>query len=288
MASEYQVLNMDIGIGLPNTVPGVDKAGIVDWAREAEAAGFASLGTIDRIAYGNYESLTVLAAAAAVTERVRLVTDILIAPLRSSTALFAKQAATIDDMSGGRLVLGLAPGGRADDYEVSGVDFSRRGRLFDQQLEDLRRFWDGGSDVGPAPVRPGLLIGGQSDAAFRRAAKHGDGWTSGGGGPENFAKGRERARAAWREAGRDGEPRTMALLYFSLGARAEEQARASLGAYYAFAAGYAEQIVAAAATSAEQVREYVAAFEATGCDEVIAFPASADPQQVKLLAEAIG
>lgn len=80
-----------------------------------------SLGTIDRIAYPNYESLVSLAAAAAVTERIGLVTDILIAPLRTNSTLFAKQAATIDNLSGGRLTLGLAVGGRPDDYEVSGV-----------------------------------------------------------------------------------------------------------------------------------------------------------------------
>jgi alkanesulfonate monooxygenase SsuD/methylene tetrahydromethanopterin reductase-like flavin-dependent oxidoreductase (luciferase family) len=286
-ASEYQVLNMDIGIGLPNTVPGVDKAGIVDWARAAESAGFSSLGTIDRIAYGNYESLIALAAAAAVTERIRLVTDILIAPLRSNTALFAKQTATIDHLSGGRLVLGLAPGGRSDDYELSGIDFHRRGRLFDTQLDDLARYWGGETDVGPAPVRPGLLIGGTSDAAFRRAAERGDGWTSGGGGYERFGGGLERVREAWREAGRDGEPRTMALFYFSLGDRAQEQAQETLGAYYAFAGEYAAQIVASAATSVERLREYVAGYEAAGCDEVICFPASADPAQVELLAAAL-
>src|ERR687885_1067028 len=122
---------MDIGIGLPNAVRGVDRAGIVDWARRAEAAGFASLGTLDRIAYPNYESLIALAAAAAVTERIRLVTDILIAPLRTNTALLAKQTATVDHLSGGRLELGLAVGGRPDDYEASGVDFNARGRIFD-------------------------------------------------------------------------------------------------------------------------------------------------------------
>jgi alkanesulfonate monooxygenase SsuD/methylene tetrahydromethanopterin reductase-like flavin-dependent oxidoreductase (luciferase family) len=286
-ASEYQVLNMDIGIGLPNTATGVDRAGIVDWARAAEAAGFSSLGTIDRIAYGNYESLIALAAAAAVTERIRLVTDILIAPLRSNTALFAKQAATIDHLSGGRLVLGLAPGGRPDDYELGGVDFHRRGRLFDRQLEDLRRFWAGETEVGPAPVRPGLLIGGTSDAAFRRVGQYGDGWTSGGGGYERFAGALDRVREAWRAAGRDGEPRTMALFYFSLGDRAAEDAEASLGAYYAFAGEYAAQIVASAATSAERVREYVEGYRAAGCDEVIAFPAAAEPAQVDLLAAAI-
>src|SRR3954451_15065806 len=114
---------MDIGIGLPTVVHDVDRAGIVDWARRAEAAGFSTLGTIDRIVYPNYESLITLAAAAAVTQRIRLATDILIAPLRANAALLAKQAATINDLSQGRLVLGLAVAGRPDDYEVSGIDF---------------------------------------------------------------------------------------------------------------------------------------------------------------------
>ena len=281
---------MEIGIGLPNAAAGVDRTGIVDWARRAEAAGFSSVGTLDRIAYGNYESLIALAAVAAVTDRINLVTDILIAPLRANTALLAKQAATIDHLAGGgRVTLGLAPGGRPDDYEVSGVDFSQRGRIFDRQLEALTRFWDGEGGVGPAPLkrRPQVLVGGTADVAYRRAARHADGWTSGGGGPERFAEGREKAREAWRAEGRDGEPRTMALFYFALGDGAEDAVRRSLGDYYAFAGEYAERIVESAATDADAVRGYVAAYTEAGADEIICFPASADPDQVDLLASAV-
>ena len=282
---------MEIGIGLPNAARGVARDGIVEWARRAEAAGFSSLGTIDRIAYPNYESLIALAAAAAVTERIRLVTDILIAPLRASTALLAKQSATIDNLSGGRLVLGLAPGGREDDYALSGVDFHRRGRLFDEQLEALPRLWAGEGGLGPAPAspggRPGLLIGGANEKAYARAARHADGWTAGGAGPEAFGQAREAVRAAWKDAGRDGEPRTMALLYFALGDDPEGAARASLGDYYSFLGEYAEQIVQGTLKDPDTLRSTLAAYEEAGADEVICFPASADPAQVDLLAAAV-
>jgi alkanesulfonate monooxygenase SsuD/methylene tetrahydromethanopterin reductase-like flavin-dependent oxidoreductase (luciferase family) len=282
---------MDVGIGLPNAVRGVDRRGTVEWARRAEAAGFSSLGTIDRIAFPNYESLISLAAAAAVTERIRLVTDILIAPLRTNTALLAKQAATIDNLSEGRLVLGLAVGGRQDDYEVSGADFASRGRTFDRQLEDLGALWRGERGMGPPPAhgdRPTLLIGGSSDVAFRRAARHADGWTLGGGTPEAFAAGREKLRAAWSAEGRAGEPRTMVLFYFALGDRAEEVAREDLLDYYGFLGDYAEQIVASAATDEAAIKQYLSAFEDVGVDEVICFPTSTDPEQVDLLARVIG
>jgi alkanesulfonate monooxygenase SsuD/methylene tetrahydromethanopterin reductase-like flavin-dependent oxidoreductase (luciferase family) len=282
---------VEIGIGLPNAVRGVARDGIVEWARRAEAAGFSSLGTIDRIAYPNYESLIALAAAAAVTERIRLATDILIAPLRSNTALFAKQTATIDHLSGGRLVLGLAPGGREDDYTLSGVDFHRRGRIFDEQLEALPGLWAGEGGLGPAPAsaggRPGLLIGGHNEKAFARAARYGDGWTAGGGGPEAFGQARESVRAAWKDAGRDGEPRLLALFYYSLGDDPEGAARASLGHYYSFLGEYADMVVQGAIKDAEALRATLAAYEEAGADEVICFPASADPAQVDLLAAAV-
>jgi alkanesulfonate monooxygenase SsuD/methylene tetrahydromethanopterin reductase-like flavin-dependent oxidoreductase (luciferase family) len=280
---------MKVGVGLPNAVRGVDRAGIVEWARRSEQAGFSSLGTIDRVVYPNYESLIALAAAAAVTERIRLLTDILIAPLRSNNALLAKQAATIDSLSGGRLTLGVAVGGREDDYQVSNVDFSRRGRIFDQQLEDLTAIWKGQRGIGPEPGRDGgpeLLIGGTSDVAFRRVARYGDGWTLGGGTPEAFAEALGKLNDAWNQAGRDGKPRTMALFYFALGENAERQATESLGDYYGFLGDYAQQIVAGAAKDAETVKRYLAAFERVGADEVVCFPTSSDVAQVDLLAEA--
>ena len=146
---------MNVGIGLPNAVRDVTRDGIVDWAQRAEQAGFASLGTLDRLVYPSYESLIALAAAAAVTERIELVTDILIAPIRSNAALLAKQAATIDSLSDGRLTLGLAVGGRQDDFEASGVEFSSRGRIFEQQLDEMTAVWNGERGIGPAPGRAG-------------------------------------------------------------------------------------------------------------------------------------
>jgi alkanesulfonate monooxygenase SsuD/methylene tetrahydromethanopterin reductase-like flavin-dependent oxidoreductase (luciferase family) len=278
---------MDIGIGLPNAVRGVDRAGTVEFARRADQVGFSSLGTIDRLAFPNYESLISLAAAAAVTERIRLVTDILIAPLRG-TASLAKQAATVDGISNGRLALGLAVGGRPDDFDAAGIDFHQRGRIFERQLEELVEFWKGKGDVGPGPVsgeRPPLLIGGSADIAFRRAAKHADGWTQGGGTPEAFSGGRAKLREAWEAEGREGEPRTMALFYYGLGDNAEEAARQDLADYYAWLGDYTEQVVASAATDADTVKGYLAAFEEAGCDEIICFPVSTDPGQVDLLAE---
>ena len=280
---------MNVGIGLPNAVRSVDREGIVDWAQRAERAGFASLGTIDRLVYPGYESLIALAASAAVTERVELVTDILIAPLRANAALLAKQAATIDSLSRGRLTLGLAVGGRPDDFEASGVDFNRRGRIFEQQLQEMTAVWRGDRGVGPAPWqngRPGLLIGGGADVAYQRAAGYADGWTMGGGSPDMFKEAREKLTGARASAGRGGRPRTMALFYFALGDDAERMANDNLGHYYAFLGDYARQIIASAAKDADTVKQYIAAFEAAGADDVICFPASSDVGQVDRLAEA--
>ena len=187
-------------------------------------------------------------------------------------------------------MLGLGVGARPDDYELSGVDFHRRGRIFDEQLARLMSIWAGEGGVGPEPPngRPGLLIGGGSDHAYRRAAEHADGWTYGGGPPDVFAGAVDKLREAWQAAGREGEPRKVALFYFCLGEDAERVAEENLGHYYAWLGEYAKNVAESAAKDPEAVRERLAAFEQAGADEVICFPASTDPAQVELLASAAG
>jgi alkanesulfonate monooxygenase SsuD/methylene tetrahydromethanopterin reductase-like flavin-dependent oxidoreductase (luciferase family) len=285
---------MKVAIGLPTTIPGLQGNQVTDWARRAEAAGFSSLGTLDRMVYPNYESMVALGAAAAVTERIGLMTTIAILPMRQNAALAAKQGATIQHLSGGRFVFGVAVGARPDDFEAGGVPFHDRGKRFEEMLDDMTRIWAGedrgyaggvGPDVSDDP--PKLILGGQADAAFRRAAQYGEGWISGAGPPEYYPAAMEKLDAAWREAGRSGEPRRLSLTYFSLDADPEDQARRTIGHYYAVAEDYAQMVVAGVAKGEGGVRERVRAFEEAGCDELIMFPSSSNPEQVDRLAAAV-
>jgi alkanesulfonate monooxygenase SsuD/methylene tetrahydromethanopterin reductase-like flavin-dependent oxidoreductase (luciferase family) len=279
---------MEIGIGLPATISNVDGRQVVDWARLADQRGFSTLGVIDRLVYGNYEPLVALAGAAAVTERIRLTTSVLLAPLRTNPALFAKAAASLDRLSGGRLVLGLAVGARQDDFEVGGTDYHSRGRAFDAMLERATAIWRGDLGVGPAPATPGgppILFGGQVPATMQRMARYGIGWIAGGGGPDYFRQGAAPAREAWAAAGRDGAPRLAALAYYALGPNARANADGYLKHYYGFLGPYADQIAGSALVTSEQVTDAIGAFAEAGCDELILFPCDPDLSQVDLLAE---
>jgi alkanesulfonate monooxygenase SsuD/methylene tetrahydromethanopterin reductase-like flavin-dependent oxidoreductase (luciferase family) len=280
---------MDLGIALPNSVPGTTGAQLTEWARRAEARGFSSLGTIDRVLYDNYEPLVALAAAAAVTERIGLATTVLLAPLRTNTAELAKQALSVNALSDGRLTLGLGLGAREDDYEVSEVELRGRGGRLDAMLAEMKEIWNG-DGIGPSiAAAPRLIVGGHAAASFARAARFADGWIAAGSGPDQAREGIERARAAWSDAGREGEPHLMALAYFSLGDRAEEDLRTGLMDYYAWLGEeIAAMIAGSAAKDADAVKQYLAAYEEIGCDELVFCPSSGDPAQVDLLADAAG
>src|SRR5437588_2899287 len=284
---------MDIGFGLPNSFRNADGRNLVECARRAEAAGFSALATIDRIAFPSYESLVTLAAAAAVTERVGLFTNVLLGPTRNPV-LLAKEAASVDRLSAGRLRLGLGVGGRQDDFDAVGMDFHDRGKRFDADLEVMHRVWTGEliegiqNAVGPTPSngeRVPIVIGGMSDAAIRRTVSHGIGWTAGGGPPEAVGPFAERVRAAWKDSGRPGDPRIVALAYFSVGE--EEASTGYILDYYAFLGDMATQFAQWVPRTPDQIRDRVKAFEDVGVDELFLDATVDDPDQVDRLAEIV-
>jgi alkanesulfonate monooxygenase SsuD/methylene tetrahydromethanopterin reductase-like flavin-dependent oxidoreductase (luciferase family) len=286
---------MDIGIGLPNAVKGTSGEQIAEFARRAEARGFSTLGTIDRIVYDSYDPFVALGAAAAVTDRIGLATTVCIAPPHGNDALVAKQALSIQALSEGRFKFGVGLGARDDDYEASGVPTSGKGDRFDRLLETVKRVFDGeefgfAGAIGPrASDPPPIVVGGSVEASFRRAARFGDGWMMGGGAPDQFSQAVEGVRTAWSDAGRDGDPYLGSLAYFSLGSNAEKNAQENIGDYYAFTGEeVAGMIVGSAATSPEMVQQYLSGFDEAGCQELVMFPGSPDPEQVDLLADAAG
>lgn len=277
---------MDVGVGLPNAVPGVEPAMVVEWARQADGGPFASVGTIDRIVYDNIEPLVSLAAAAAVTSRVELVTCILIAPLRECSTL-AKQAISLDALSGGRLTLGVAIGARGDDYERNEFGGPRGARLTDQ-LTALRAIWDEGrlTPTSAPRLSPRVLVGGGSGPAFARMARLSDGYFHGGGPPRAFEKAAAQARAAWADAGRPGGPELWGQGHYALG-DAADAGRGYLLDYYAFTGPFSRRIADGLLTNPLEVRAFVQGYADAGCDHLILLPAVADLSQLDRLADAI-
>lgn len=279
---------MNVGLGLPNTVPGTEARALTEWARKAEEGPYTSVGVLDRVAYDCYEPMTVLAAAAAVTSRVELVTMVVVAPLRNAV-LLAKEAATVDAISRGRLTLGLAVGARTEDYESLGVPHGDRGRRFDEQLSEIRAVWEE-ERVGPAPGRPGgprILVGGTSDAAFARVARHADGYVHGGGPPRAFERAARQARAAWADAGRPGEPLLWGQSYFALGEDAVRRGREYMLDYYAFTGPFAERIADGLLTTPQAVLAQVRGYAEAGCQELVMIPTVPDLDQPDRLADVL-
>lgn len=279
---------MRVGVGLLSGVPRAAGSLVLDWARRADDGPLSSLAVIDRMVYDSYEPMAALAAAAGITRRVTLATMILVGPLRN-TVLLAKAAASIDALSGGRLVLGLGVGARHEDYEVTGVDHRTRGHQLSEQLAALRAHWED-ERFGPRPARPGgppLLVGGLNDEAFARAARYADGYMHGGGPPRAFARAADRARAAWIDAGRPGRPLLWGQGYYALGDAAAAGAR-YLRDYYAFTGSFAERIADGLLTTPQAIVQFVRGYEETGCDDLVLFPTVPDVAQLDRLSEVIG
>jgi alkanesulfonate monooxygenase SsuD/methylene tetrahydromethanopterin reductase-like flavin-dependent oxidoreductase (luciferase family) len=172
-----------LGVNVPNFGPGTDPDVLRRWALTVEGLGFDLLMLSDHIAVTPdvaeqypapfYEPLTTLAWLAGLTRQIRLGTTVLIVPYRHPL-LTARMAANLNDLSGGRLVLGVGVGWARQEFDALGVPFRDRGRLTDLHLLAIRAAWADGEDYrgGPVPV----WIGGNSDAALRRAVRLGDAW----------------------------------------------------------------------------------------------------------------
>jgi alkanesulfonate monooxygenase SsuD/methylene tetrahydromethanopterin reductase-like flavin-dependent oxidoreductase (luciferase family) len=284
---------MRIALGLPSRVASASGEMILEWATRADRGPFSSLVVTDRVVSKALEPLMVLAIAGGATRRIRLMTSVVIGPTRETT-LLARQAATIDTLSGGRLTLGLGIGVRENDYLATGFEFRRRGRRVDEQLPILRRLWAGQAlsnevgPIGPSSPRPGgpeLLIGGYVPAIVRRIAAWGDGYMAPGGGePASMLEMWKNILQAWRDAGRQGQPRWVGASYFALGPKAFEQASGYINANYGYNPELAARRLRGIPTTPAAVEEAIQRQADMGVDEFILRPCAEDLDQMERLA----
>lgn len=286
---------MKLGIGLPNTLPHeTDRALMLDWARLAEEAGFELLGTIDKPNYDSWEPLATLAGVAGVTERIGLATTILQLPNRNEV-LVAKQAAVIDQLSGGRLVLGLAQGGREDDYEALGAEYKGRSGRFERQVGRIREIWEAAkaSDrdhgvVGPAPVQqpaPPIWAGASSPKSIERALRVADGFVFGTAGSAAMAEHTPGIRAGFAAVGKP-DATVAGLAYAAIGddpAKALEEGTHHVLRYYGSLWTEPENLIHHG--PAEKIAEELAAYADADLDVLVVFPQIASLEQVEQLAE---
>jgi probable F420-dependent oxidoreductase len=280
--------------------------------RRLEALGFDSVWTGDHISFHNplYESLTLLAAYASITERIKLGTAVYLLALRPP-AIAAKVTATLDVLSGGRLLFGVGVGGEnPKEFELAGVPHRERGARVSEAIEVVRTLWRetparfkgrftefDGVSIDPKPVQAGgppIWIGGRSDAALERAARRGDGWVSYVVQPERFAQSLAKIRAAAQAQGRALDGFTPAHLTFITLGRDYESARSVW--VERLSRRYAQDFAPLARKygvigTPEQCAEQLERFRAAGCRyfllNAICDSADEGPQLERMAAEVI-
>jgi len=282
---------MEIGIALPTMATGFTRATFEDWCRGIDEGPYSSISSGERITFHNPELLVTTTAAAALTERVQVVTNIAVLPLHRP-AMLAKQLATLDVLSAGRLVVGVGVGGREQDYRALGVPFEGRHRTLDGNVAELRRLWagepayDGGQPVGPAPSTPGgppLWAAAMGPKSMARAARWADGVTgfSIGADGDEIARGNRLALDAWEAEGRSLRPRLVSGTFYLLGgADAATELRRFARAYLAVFGDRAADALSRTVevSSPARLLDTLAAAEAAGCDEFILVPGTVDPR----------
>ncbi len=284
---------------LPCMVRGFDRKSIVAWCRRVDEGPFSSLAVGERVTYHSTEMRTLIAAAAALTERVRIVPTLYILPMHP-TALVAKEVATLDVISNGRVTLTVGVGGREHDYRAAEKPFKGRFRRLDEQVAELRRLWagelpfPGAEPIGPPPVQQGgppIWSGAFGPKSLRRAAAWADGVMgfSTAGDAAEVASAFELVLAAWRDAGVSGTPRLVTGFWYALGPDAEDRLRSYVFDYLKLFGEAPARAMAERCriSSVERFRECVDAIAALGADELILVPTTADPSEMDRTVEAL-
>jgi len=288
---------LDIGLTLPTMISGVTRDTTIEWCRRIDAGPFSTLALGERIAYPNQELFVTMAAAAVLTERVRIMSTVVVLPMHPAVEV-AKQAATIDVLSDGRLTLGLGVGGRDEDYRALEASFDRRHQRLDDQVAQMRQVWAGEppfadmAPVGPAPVQPGgppLYSGALGPLAIARSAKWAEGICGFSLDPigEDHRATFGRIEAAWTKAGRTDKPRHVSSFWYATGPEGQARLHAYSHRYLAIFGDEMAQAMAdlCSAWSGDRVREAIDRFEQAGCDELLLVPTSTDPDEVDRLAD---
>jgi alkanesulfonate monooxygenase SsuD/methylene tetrahydromethanopterin reductase-like flavin-dependent oxidoreductase (luciferase family) len=291
---------MKIGVALPQMARGWNRENMIAWCRGADEGPYSSVSAGERITFFNAEMVSLLGAAAVLTERVEIFANVAVAPWHR-TALLAKQLTTIDVLSNGRAAVALGVGGRKQDFDALGAPFERRHQRLDQAAADLRSMWAGdildGNEaaVGPAPVRAGgipLLASPLGPKSMARCAQWADGLSafSLAGDPRDAERLFGAADNAWAAAGRTTTPQKRCGLFFCLGDDAEARLQTFANTYLeVFGADLAKTLSGMMRVhTPAMLREVLDGLAAVGCDEAILVPASADPELLARATDVIG
>ncbi|MCW2784249.1 MAG: Pyrimidine monooxygenase RutA [Marmoricola sp.] len=280
---------MEIGVALPQMAPGYGPGTTLDWARGIDAGPFSSVSAGERVTFSNPEMVATLGAAAAVTERVRILANLWVLP-PLSMPMVAQQIGTLDQISRGRLEVAVGVGGREHDYRALDSEFGGRHQRLDDKVAELQKLlageppFEGADPVGPAVVQPGgprLLAGAMGPKSMRRAAVWADGISgfSIGGDAAEIARTNALADSCWAEAGRDSAPRKVSGCFVAVGIDdPAETLRAFTARYLGFLGEDLAGAIARTAQTAspDAVRRVLDGAQEAGCDEFILVPATVD------------
>ncbi len=286
---------MKFGICLPYMEKDFGRNEVISWCKRIDDGPFSSISCGERITGYTLEMRNMLAFAAAVTERVQIVPSLYVLPMHSAVWA-AKEIATLDVLSQGRVTMTVGVGGRKADYQAVGASFARRHQRMDEQVNEMKRIWrgeppfEGADEVGPRPVQkegPSILAGSMWPKAMARAAKWSDGFYS-------FSMNGDvklaeyfvsSAGQHWQEAQREGKPYLVGGFWYSLADNSEQRLKNYVHNYMLTFGEEEARNTADTMTrfSIEAVEEALYGMQQLALDEIFLVPTTADIEEIDRL-----